>query len=172
MISRGGKEDSAAGERDTGAAVASVKREKGVKRIKAAVVNLEKVKLEGRQVEANRGESETKEKSLAVFKERISNELECVAPSRDPHQEDAGDLGNYTKTSGWGNQPQKADAEKDAVKENARKIKLAAEEDEKRMDEKKQEEEKLSKEILKKEEKRKKEVARLKKEKAKVDQKA
>ena len=132
-----------AGETETGAAIASVKREKGVKRIKAAVVNLERVKLEGRQVEANRCESETKEESLAEFKGRISSELECVAPSRDPHQEDAGGyLGNYKNIAGWGNRPLKADAEKKAVEENARKIKLAAEEAEKWMDEKKQEGEK------------------------------
>ena len=167
-LGRGGKENLAAGETGAGAAIVSVKREKKGAKRKKAVVNLERVKLEGRQVEANRGENETKEKeSLAVFKEGISSEPECVAPSRDPHQEDAGDLGsNHKKTAVWGNRPLKADIEK-----NARKIKLATEEDEKWMDEKKQEEEKQRKEILEKEEKRKKEVARLKEDKAKADQK-
>ena len=54
---------------DIGAAI--VGREKGAKRIKT-VINLEKVKLEGGQVEPNRGnpgKSEVKEENLALFKD-------------------------------------------------------------------------------------------------------
>ena len=131
---RGGKVDLAAGESDASAASASVNREKSVKR-KKAVVNLEKVKLEGRQVEANRGESEIKEESLTFFKERISSELERIAPSRDPHQGDAGDLDDI-KRAAVKVERVKAGAVKKAACENSKQIKLAAEEAERWMEEK------------------------------------
>ena len=168
-MGRGGKEDLTAGKSDACVAIASVKREKSVKR-KKVVVNLEKVKLEGRQVEANRGESEIKEESLTFFKELIGSELERVAPSRDPHQGVAGDLDDIKRAAAKAERV-KAEAVKKAADENSRQINLSAEEAERWMEEKKQEEEKRRKEIQGKEEKRKTEVARLKKEKAKADQK-
>ena len=168
-MGRGGKEDLTAGKSDACVAIASVKREKSVKR-KKVVVNLEKVKLEGRQVEANRGESEIKEESLTFFKERINSELERVAPSRDPHQGDAGDPDDI-KRAAVKTERVRAEAVKKPADENSRLIKLAAGDAERWMEEKKQQEEKRRQEIQGKEKRRKKEVARLKEEKAKADQK-
>merc|ERR1719239_1681878 len=158
-MGKGGKEDLTVGESDASAAIASVNREKSVKR-KKAVVNLEKVKLEGRQVEANRGESEIKEESLTFFKERINSELERVAPSRDPHQGDAGDPDDI-KRAAVKTERVRAEAVKKPADENSRLIKLAAGDAERWMEEKKQQEEKRRQEIQGKEEKRKTEVARL-----------
>ena len=78
--------------------VAIVGSEKGLKRIKT-MVNLEKVKVDGRQVEGSRDQSEIKVESLALFTEKISSELERVAPSKSPHQGDVVHLGDVKRAT-------------------------------------------------------------------------
>ena len=156
----GGDEAEIAKRGDTGAAI--VRREKGVKRMKT-MVNLEKVKVEG-----SRGQSEIKVESLSLFTEKIRSELDRVAPSRDPHEEDVKRAAEEAERA---KAEEKAKAAKKlAGEESARKLKLVAEEAGRRMV-MRMEEKKQQGEIRRKEEERMNVVARLKEEKAKADQK-
>ena len=92
----GGDVAKQATEGNTGAAV--VRREQGVKRIKT-MVHLEKVKVDGRQVEESKDQSENRVVSLALFTEKISSELERVAPSKSPHQGDVVHLGDIKRAT-------------------------------------------------------------------------
>ena len=157
----GGDEAEIAKRGDTGAAI--VRREKGVKRMKT-MVNLEKLKVEG-----SRGQSEIKVESLSLFTEKIRSELDRVAPSRDPHEEDVKRAAEEAERA---KAEEKAKAAKKlAGEESARKLKLVAEEAGRRMV-MRMEEKKQQGEIRRKEEERMNVVARLKEEKAKADQKA